>query len=68
MMNGNAREGLVDRFLLVFFRGGRRLGLSLLHEIGEVGGDEGASIVSENILVDRVIGGLEQLGGGIGLK
>ena len=59
------REGFRDRFLLGFFLKGRYLGLSL-PEIGEVGGDEGASTSSENIFVERVTGGLNK--GGRGLK
>jgi hypothetical protein len=63
MLSSGARDGFREIFLLVFFLDGRYVGLSP-PEFGEVGG-EGGPILSENVLVDRATGGLEEVGRGL---
>lgn len=64
MVSDGGSDGLRDRVLRVFFLEVWNFGLSL-RESGEVGGDEGASTLSENMLIDRVVDGLEEVGKGL---
>jgi hypothetical protein len=54
----------MEIFLLVFFPGSRYLGLAP-PDIGDVGGVQGAEASSENLLVDGVIAGLDELERGL---